>query len=868
MFQFLILVLLSGTSCAHRLRNRNDGEEDDDVSPAETEYVKVVITGINQDVATGLIPSIIGIESQVDSEDVTDLDAARLFSQQPPPKWDNTLKVASESSLEGGLSTTTETCIKMGYCKIEEKVICDEGRVKEICQSTNHLFSGTEQCTCLCDPNLRSSCPDLDDTSKRHTWDPTDCSCQCVEDGDAYCRLIHPAKHMTSAPGCNCVCDSTAEATCSAMPQREGTDLWKWDKNECYCVCQLSESDCSEGQVFYDDRCTCTCVDAERNTCLEDTTGTLEWIEESCSCLCKDKNAKSGCIGKQVKNSQASTVLSAADDLGWIWNDAPTCSCECTADDTSCKEKSGGKDWVSTRSLSTTSTEDACGCSCKEEAAEECLKKRIDSGSTSLWLWSPFPSCECSCPSPGTENSCKESSAKAKKAWTERGHTLPIEEYAGHVLFNAEKCSCECKESEIKKCSQRESDAAKNPHFFRGRFKWSGEGSCSCSCSLDAKPSKDGKGDKCTMRDSRLVFDATHPALCKCICGPKNDKISCEEKKKLQEAAIKTMPHLSNVLGKISFQADTCTCNCPVNQGLCDLHNALFDPESCSCKCDEVAKKECEAGASNKYKWMPQGCYCQCLVSAEECAALPKEKEGGTRKILDTSGGCGCTCPSGLGSEKDFCDMKMSMATTGNNFLWNEELCQCTCAKEKTCGKCSGAPELCEIFDEDECACVPIKDALCPVSFIFFNSLFLFSFPSSFLPRCLLIILSPSSLFSLLHRPTCTEDVGGCSKLWRTVFRSSKRSLLALVLIWPDTPIMLRATSFWTAACPVTACVPRLLIGCKQNLDLERSLVKCWIKLPKMSARTAALLATIASTFSPQLKKPSVPRTAETRKHQ
>ena len=530
MIRSILFLSLLVTATSHRLRVVSNSDADTDVvtqeEPEDTTYVKLIISGIESDSASASIPSVPS-ELQKDSEDVSDLDASRLFSTgQIPEGWAKTLTIAGESQREGALSLATQTCLQKGYCKIEEKILCDVGRVEEICASTNHLFSGKEQCNCYCDPNVRAACPDVDGLSKRHVWNEVDCSCQCIEDGDNYCLIPpegHIAKHMSEAPGCDCVCDSTAEATCDALPERDGKALWKWVDDECECVCQLSEADCKPGQVFYDDRCTCTCVEEERTACQEDTTGTLQWEEDSCSCMCKDANAKNECVGKQVKNTLAAKVQSAADELGWIWNDAPKCSCECTADEPSCKALSGGKDWVATNTLST-SAEDSCGCDCREGAAEECLKKRTDSGPTSLWLWKSFPSCGCSCPSPGTENACKKSSDDAKKAWTERKHTLPMKEYAGHVIFNAQKCSCECDAAQEKKCHKLEQDASKINPFKRGRWKWSGEGSCSCSCSLDSQPSKDGTGDKCTMRDTRLVFDAKNPQLCQCVCGSKHDK--------------------------------------------------------------------------------------------------------------------------------------------------------------------------------------------------------------------------------------------------------------------------------------------------------------------------------------------------------
>ena len=184
-----------------------------------------------------------------------------------------------------------------------------------------------------------------------------------------------------------------------------------------------------------------------------------------------------------------------------------------------------------------------------------------------------------------------------------------------------------------------------------------------------------------------------------------------------QQTALKKMPHLSKTLGKIAYTEETCKCDCPVNQAFCDLHNAFFEKDSCSCQCDESAKRECEAGAPGKFKWLERGCYCQCLVTAEECAALPTEKEGGTRKILDTSGACGCTCADGLGTEKEFCDLKMSMGATGNNFEWNENLCQCTCTEKEVCKSPKNTDlHLQMIFDENECKCVTIQDALCPTN--------------------------------------------------------------------------------------------------------------------------------------------------------
>ena len=205
---------------------------------------------------------------------------------------------------------------------------------------------------------------------------------------------------------------------------------------------------------------------------------------------------------------------------------------------------------------------------------------------------------------------------------------------------------------------------------------------------------------------------------------------------KLQQE--KTMAHLKPAwlaTHAVAFVEDQCACKCPVNKALCaSEHKALFDEASCSCQCDVAARQRCEADAGNfepgMMVWKEQGCRCECKLTAKMCRDRPVAP-GGDAKVLDTTPrACGCKCPDGLGSQKALCDMKMALPQSGGMFRWNEDTCQCECArkpeggKHGVCGKEQCTPgqikkmelSTCKVWDEDTCGCVEIKDAVCPTN--------------------------------------------------------------------------------------------------------------------------------------------------------
>ena len=643
------------------------------------------------------VEGVAGSVAEASVADVGSLDALRLATGGGP-----------------SLGESTRACLAKGHCRIEEKVICDIGLVAEICQNRNALFTGSASCDCQCDPTKKMACPV---SEGRHEWHEDDCSCVCVENGDALCAMAppplgHPAKRMTAYPDCGCRCDTKAAAECGARPG--AAERWSWKENDCTCECNLDAKQCAAGQTFFEDRCACSCKDEDRDACAADTSGKLEWDESSCLCRCQDSDgARATCVQKRAADSAACGAALAAPlkTLGYTWTGAPACQCDCTATDAACKSAApAGAEWVASGANGGGGT---CRCRCSESAAATCLSKKDASGAYSQLRWDPFPACACVCP-PTAQATCDASRDKALQAYTAEGRKKPAAKFAAAMQFDSAGCACRCDQTKKAACATLVE--GKGPDkgvsaLLRGEWTWSGRGSCTCSCSLDAAGAT-GK-DQCTLRDSRLVFDSgAGDESCRCKCGPDHDEAACKSRATKQATALKAMPHLARSVQVLKFAPDTCSCKCKVTPQACAAHNAILDRDACACVCPVGAKERC-VKANPKNVWSDVGCSCKCALTPADCP------EG--RQLVTADGACECRCADGPDSEKKVCELKQRIPGTGENIDFDPVTCSCGCAASATKATCTCADpdknfEKCEIFDPTSCGCVSLKDAICPTN--------------------------------------------------------------------------------------------------------------------------------------------------------
>ncbi|KAL6056829.1 hypothetical protein QOT17_015857 [Balamuthia mandrillaris] len=328
--------------------------------------------------------------------------------------------------------------------------------------------------------------------------------------------------------------------------------------------------------------CNCQCIN-DASSC---TAANPNWREADCSCYCP------------LSNNQACATQNG-NNPNFIKKKDGSCGCECGLSTSQCQSQLGPNAVFNPTS---------CSCSCPIDSNQDCVELKL-----SPWYEKTPGSCGCRCTL--TQKGCEDLNGKES-------------------MFKADTCGCQCDATTSQWCRTKYSNNNWGKKSNR----------CECECQItDAKC-------RTQMQNSPYAKANTDPAVCGCFC-PLTDDICAKDNGNNPAWRKKTNGECRcecgldcHALGPDAVANQQCECSCPLTDEICANRkggNADWKkhPDSCQCRCS-LTEESCAEG----YRLNPETCICECLILTDENC-----KEEHENYVVDTDGECKCMC--GLSAE-------------------------------------------------------------------------------------------------------------------------------------------------------------------------------------------------------------------------
>lgn len=538
-------------------------------------------------------------------------------------------------------------------------------------------------------------------------WDPSDCTCGCLESAVAECDVDDPGSdwEWRRYPDCECVCPHEEGDVCTIRREADGY----WHKDDCSCTCKDELKDrCEAGSYdpFHNtwdhENCKCTCSEGLRDRCeLEEVHGTHEWDEETCTCSCKDDRS-SECEAKggehfwdlwscSCKCANEDPMCGMGDPTHYWDDETCTCKCvdvpqeeidscgECTDDNPSCgtwdtQEKPCGCSCPYGKEL------DGWSCRCVDGAEEEnlCNKTKSPDGSG----WDP-KTCTCDC---GTFE--RPDGRRQDREWSrvngchcpndpdDEGYSKSDECWDRKLGFDQDTCSCGCPLGDEDK--NHKDDCLADPHGHWNSNHYI-EPPCDCYCDegwVWTKHSFAAHRCECDMEDPNVAAEyAKHDERDGRGWKWSNTECSwrCEPPPPDPETGLPSACTQDN--GDQGWVTDSCGCECMPElcpPGYCQRRTG----HCCQFECDD-SRDECRMGAS--------------------CKALgPAAKDGDDLRgrLSSNCGNCLCAEDGSRECADGIEDLNSSVSVVRKAVLEPDKdngNCKCSCAKSEIGRDCTRA---------------------------------------------------------------------------------------------------------------------------------------------------------------------------------